>query len=73
MKCQRSETKKGICMNTYPKLTEPFFFWLVRQLLPAVENQEEDIQPISNREFYSIMSMIIVVLVVLGIIFHRLP
>jgi hypothetical protein len=60
-------------MNTHPKLQEPFAFWLVRQVLPNIENQEEDIQPISNREFYSMMGMIIVVLAVLNIIFHGLP
>jgi hypothetical protein len=60
-------------MNTYPKLEEPFAFWLVRQFLPAVEDQEEDVQPINNREFYSIMGMIVVVLLVLDIIFHGLP
>ncbi len=60
-------------MNTYPKLQEPFVFQLVRQFLPAVEDHEEDVQPISNYEFYSIMSMILAALVVLEIIFHGLP
>jgi hypothetical protein len=60
-------------MNTYSKLQEPFAFQLVRQFLPAVEDLKEDIQPISNREFYSIMGMIVVVLAVLDMIFHGLP
>jgi hypothetical protein len=60
-------------MNIYPKLSEPFFFWLARQFLPALENHEEDIQPINNREFYSIMGMIILALMVLGIIFQGSP
>ena len=59
-------------MNTYPKLEEPFVFWLIRQYLPAIDDKEEDVQPINNREFYSIMSMIILALVVLDIIFHGL-
>jgi hypothetical protein len=59
-------------MNTYPKLQEPFAFWLVQQFLP-IENDNEEAVPISNREFYSIMGMIIVVLVVLEMIFHGLP
>ena len=58
-------------MNTYPKLEEPFVFWLVRQYLPVVENKEEDVQPI-NREFYSIMGMIVLAVAVLDIIFHGL-
>jgi hypothetical protein len=72
MKRPRSETIKGVCMNTYPKLQEPFAFWLVQQFLP-IENDNEEAAPISNREFYSIMGMIVVVLVVLDIIFHGLP
>jgi hypothetical protein len=59
-------------MNTYPKLQEPFAFWLVQQFLP-IENDNEEAVPISNREFCSIMGMIIVVLVVLEMIFHGLP
>jgi hypothetical protein len=60
-------------MNTYPKLQEPFAFQLVRQFLAAIEDQEEDVQPISNYEFYSIMTMIVVALVLLDLIFHGLP
>jgi hypothetical protein len=60
-------------MNKYSKLQEPFAFQLVRQLLPCEEDLKEDIQPISNREFYSIMGMIVVVLAVLDMIFHGLP
>jgi hypothetical protein len=68
--CIERKDKK---MNTYPKLQEPFAFWLVQQFLPAAKDLEEDVQPINNREFYSIMSMIVVVIVVLDIIFHGLP
>jgi len=57
-------------MKTYPKLQEPFAFWLVQQFIPAVEDQEEDFQPINNLEFYSIMAMIAAALVVLKIVFH---
>jgi hypothetical protein len=59
-------------MDTYPKLEEPFVFWLIRQYLPAEEDKEEDIQPINKCEFYSIMGMIVLALVVLDIIFHGL-
>ena len=64
---------KGDSMKTCPNITEPFAFQLVRQFLPAEDSHEEDIQPINNREFYSIIGMIIVALVVLDIIFHGLP
>jgi hypothetical protein len=60
-------------MNTYPKLEEPFVFWLIRQYLPAVEYKEEEVQPINNREFYNIMGMIVLAFVALDIIFHGLP
>ena len=59
-------------MNTYPKLQEPFAFWLAQQFLP-IENDDEEPVPISNREFFSIMSMVVAALVVLDIIFHGLP
>ncbi len=73
MKRPRMKNMKGGSMNTYPTLKEPFAFWLVKRFLPAEDNQKESIQPISNREFYGIMSMIIVALIVLDIIFHGLP
>lgn len=60
-------------MNIYPKLHEPFAFWLVRQFIPAEDVCKEDIRPISDREFYGIMVMIIAALVVLDLIFHGLP
>jgi hypothetical protein len=58
-------------MNRYPKIQEPFAFWLVRQFLITEERQKEDIKPISNRELFSILSMIIAALVILRIIFQR--
>ncbi len=60
-------------MKTYPKLQEPFAFWLIQQFLPPIEDQEEDVQPISNYEFYSVMAIIVVALVLLDLIFHGLP
>ncbi len=63
--------KDGI-MKTRPNNAEPFAFQLVRQFLPAMEDQEEEVQPISDREFYSILVMIIVALVVLYTVFHGL-
>ncbi len=60
-------------MNTSPKLHEPFMFWLVRQFLPPEEDRQENVQPITDREFYSTIAMIIAALLVLDIIFHGLP
>jgi len=37
---------------------EPFAFWLVRLILPA-DKQEEEFQPINNREFYSMSALIL--------------
>jgi hypothetical protein len=59
-------------MKTYPKLQEPFAFWLTRQFLPKTY-RENNIEPINNYEFYSIMGIIVAVLIVLEIIFHGLP
>jgi hypothetical protein len=63
---------KGLKMNIYPKLNEPFTFSLVKQFLPAETDQEDDVRPISDREFYGIMGMIVAALAVLEIIFHGL-
>jgi hypothetical protein len=60
-------------MNIYPKLHKPFAFWLANTFLPAGSNQEDDVRPISDREFYSVMGMIAAAIVALEIIFHGLP
>jgi hypothetical protein len=60
-------------MNTYPKLQEPFMFWLTRQSLPVVEDQDQDVRPMTNREFYSVMGMVVGALIVLNTIFQGLP
>jgi hypothetical protein len=56
-------------MNKYPKLHTTFAFWLVQQFLPLDDSGEET-QPISNREFYSIMAMILFALGLLKVAFH---
>jgi hypothetical protein len=59
-------------MRTYPKLREPFIFWLTEQFLLKVYGNN-CVQPINNYEFYSIMGIIVTGQIVLEIIFHGLP
>jgi hypothetical protein len=59
-------------MKISSKVPEHFMLQLVREFLPAMENQEENVLPISDREFYSIFGMIVAALLLLAIIFHGL-
>jgi hypothetical protein len=59
-------------MRSKRLVAEPFLFQLIHQLFQAEEKESDEMQPVSDREFYSIMGVIIVALVVLKIIFHRL-
>jgi hypothetical protein len=60
-------------MKTYPKIHEPFAFWLTRQFLPKARYRKDNFRPINNYEFYSIMGIIVAALFVLDVIFHGLP
>jgi hypothetical protein len=57
-------------MNTFPKLHRPFAFWLAQQFLLMDDIQKEDVRPISDREFYSIMVIIAGAILALDIVFH---
>jgi hypothetical protein len=40
-------------------IQEPFAFWLVRAFLPSEEDVSEDLRPISDKEFYAVLAMLI--------------
>lgn len=40
-------------------IQEPFAFWLIREFMASKEDASEDLRPISNREFYSILAMLV--------------
>ena len=56
-------------MNHQQTHREPFAFWLVNQFLEAEDSSEENTQPISNREFYTIFAVIIAVLFLMKFVF----
>lgn len=38
---------------------EHFAFWLVRTFLASAEDQSEDMRPISDKEFFAVLAMLI--------------
>ena len=38
---------------------EPFVFSLLREVFFSVEDQREELQPVSDREFYSILTILV--------------
>ncbi len=38
---------------------EPFAFWLVRQFLSSPDEELEDLKPVDDKEFYSILGMLL--------------
>ncbi len=49
---------------------EPFMFWLIRELLATDQGIEEELKPISNREFNAWMGLIAAALLVYGCVFR---
>jgi hypothetical protein len=48
-------------------IQEPFAFWLIREFLTSEEDAAEELRPITNREFYSILAMLVAGVAVLGL------
>lgn len=44
-------------------------FWLIKEVLSSNEIPEEELQPISNREFYLSLSIIALFLAILSLVF----
>jgi hypothetical protein len=54
------------------QIEQPFMFWLIRELFATeqgIEEIEEEMKPIGNREFYTWMSVLFAALLVYGTIF----
>jgi len=49
---------------------EPFMFWLVREMFATAEGVEEELKPISDREFYTWMGVLSVALLIYGAVFR---
>jgi hypothetical protein len=62
-----SRTMKGKPMIIRQTVPEPFAFWLIREFLTSDEDKSEDLQPIDNKEFYSVLAMLIAGVAVLAL------
>ncbi len=40
-------------------ISEPFAFWLIREFLGGEEESFEELTPVSDKEFYSILAMLV--------------
>ncbi len=57
-------------MKFYPEPAKPFAFWLVQQFLPVENTEDENSKPISDREFYTYISIVGFALALFGIFLH---
>lgn len=52
------------------QIEQPFPFWLIRELFATEQGIEEEVEPISNREFYTWMSILFAALLIYGAVFR---
>ena len=48
-------------------ISEPFAFWLIREFLSDEEEGWEELKPIGNKEFYSILAMLVAAVAVIAL------
>ena len=51
---------------------QPFMFWLIREFLFSNHEIDEEVQPISNREFYVWLGLLSAAVIIYGVIFRIL-
>ena len=49
---------------------QPFMFWLIHELFSQDENFEEELKPIRNVEFYTMLALILGSLLAYAVIFR---
>ncbi len=49
---------------------QPFMFWLIQELFSKGDSLEEETKPIGDREFYTMIALIVGSLLAYGVIFH---
>ena len=54
-------------MTEQKESTEPLVFCLIRQFLATEEDQMLDLQPITNKEFYSVLLILVLGIVILAL------
>jgi hypothetical protein len=52
------------------QLDQPFMFWLIRELFAAEQAIQEELTPISSREFYTWMGLLFAALLIYGAVFR---
>ena len=52
------------------QIEQPFMFWLIRELFATDQNVEEELKPISNREFYTWVGLLSAALLIYGAVFR---
>jgi hypothetical protein len=48
-------------------IRDPFAFWLSQEFLAVDEHESEDLKPIGDKEFYSVLAMLVTGVVVLAL------
>jgi hypothetical protein len=61
------QCEKGEEMIRRQSAPEPFVFWLIREFLATKEDASEDLQPISSKEFYSVLGMLFAGILLLAV------
>ena len=52
------------------QIEQPFMFRLIRELFATEQGIEEELKPISNREFYTWMGLLFTALLIYGTVFR---
>ena len=52
------------------QIDQPFIFWLIREFLSTDQESNENVQPMSNREFYVWMGLLAAAVIIYGAIFR---
>ena len=52
------------------QLKQPFVFWLLQEFFAGIQETEEEITPISDREFFVWMGLLSTALVLYGAVFR---
>ena len=51
-------------------IQQPFLFWLIDEFTSGDQTLDEEIRPISDREFFHWMGILSVALLIYGVVFH---
>jgi hypothetical protein len=67
----RFSAKRGETMNLSKRnIRQPFLFWLIDEFTQGENPTEEEVRPITDREFFLWMGILSVALLCYGVVFH---